>query len=84
MLRDTEKKFLVKVEKLMEDLEAARAEAIAARNEKEQLQRKCDYFNEQLTKTRVQSQQAVDLIANRKDANGKGRSYASRVGRSRF
>lgn len=69
----------------MEDLESARADAINARNEKEQLQKKCDFFSEQLTKTRIQSQQAVDLIANRKDtcSDRKGRPYASRVGRSR-
>lgn len=83
MLRDTEKKFLGKVEKLMEDLETARSEAIDARSEKEQLQKKCDFFNEQLTKTRVQSQQAVDLIANRKDGERKGRPYSSRLGRVR-
>lgn len=69
----------------MEDLEEARSDAIHARTEKEQLQKKCDFFNEQLTKTRIQSQQAVDLIANRKDGGTerKGRPYASRLGRSR-
>lgn len=61
----------------MEDLEAARDDAINARTEKEQLQKKCDYFNEQLTKTRIQNQQALDLIANRNEGalEKKGKTY---------
>lgn len=79
LLRDTEQKFLVKIDGLMEELEGARTEAIDARNARDQLQKKCDYFNEQLTKTRVQSQQAVDLIANRSDGGGKGRGFTTRI-----
>lgn len=65
----------------MEDLETARCDAIDARTEKDQLQKKCDFFSEQLTKTRVQSQQAIDLIANRTESDliKKGTPYITRI-----
>lgn len=75
LLRETEKKYLAKVEKLMEDLEAARAETVEARAEKNHLQKKCDFLDAQLTRARVQGQQAADLVSNRNDG------YPGRSGR---
>lgn len=80
LIRDNDNKFLVKIDKLRAELEAARSEAIDARREKEELQRKCEYFNEQLTKARVEGQQAVNLMTNRRE-DGKGRSLIMRLRR---
>lgn len=69
-LTQVQNQYNAKIENLVAELEQARNEAIVAKRERETMQKKYEFMDDQLVKMTIRNRQASDLIKNCKKEGG--------------